>query len=65
MGESCARDVQQRTTRRELVPYVIEQPIVVPTGSIVRIESGANATRKRAFSDERSALQRPNNSHKV
>ena len=65
MGDSCARDVRQRTMRRELGPYVIEEPIVVPTGSIERLESGADAPRKRAFSDERSALQRPNNSLKV
>ena len=56
---------RQGTMHRELTPYVIEQPIVVPTGSIARNESGADAPRKRAFSDETSAVERPNNSLKV
>jgi hypothetical protein len=30
----CATS-RQGTTHRELIPYVIEQPIVVPTGPIV------------------------------
>ena len=64
MIRACAA-LRQGTTHRELIPYVIEQPIVVPTGSIVRIESGADAPRNRAFSDERSAVARPNNSRKV
>jgi hypothetical protein len=65
MGDSCAREVRRSTTHRELMPCVIEQPIVVSTGSIVRIESGADAPRKRAFRDERSAVEVPNHSHKV
>ena len=64
MTRVCATS-RQGTTHRELIPYVIEQPIVVSTASIVRIESGADAPRKRAFSDELSAVERPDDSHKV
>jgi hypothetical protein len=65
MGNSCPRDVRQSTTHRELITYVIEQPIVVPTVSIERIESGADAPRSGAFIDERSTTERSNGSHKV
>jgi hypothetical protein len=60
----CAAS-RQGTTHRELIPYMIEQPIVGPTGSIVRIESGADAPRSAVFSDERSAVEQPNHRHKV
>jgi len=65
MDDSCVRDARQGTTHRELIPYVIEQPIVGCIASIVRIESGADAPRTRAFRDERSAVERPNDRHKV
>lgn len=65
MDDSYVRDVRQGTTHRELIPSVIEQPIIVSTESIVRLESGADAPRKRAFTDERLAVWRPNGSHKV
>lgn len=45
MDDPCVRDGPQGTTRRELSPYAIEQPIVVSTASIVRIDSGADAPR--------------------
>ena len=65
MGNPYARAVRQSTTHRELIPYVIEQPIVVSTTSIVRIHSGADAPRSGVFSDERLAAERPNDRHKV
>lgn len=65
MDDPCVCDVPQCTTRRELILYVVEQPIVMSTESIVRIESGADAPRKRAFSDETSTTGRPTDSHKV
>ena len=65
MGESCTRQVRRRTTHRELIPYVIEQPIVVSTASIERLESVADAPRSRMFSDERSVVERPNDGHQV
>ena len=52
MGDSSARDLRQSTTHRESIPYVIEQPIVLPTTSIVRMDSGADAPRSSGFSDE-------------
>ena len=65
MGDPCARDVRQSTTHRELIAYVIEQPIVAPTASIERLDSGADAPRSAVFSDERLAVERPNDRHKV
>ena len=65
MGNSFAWNVRQSTTHRELIPYVIEQPVVVSTASIVRIESGADAPRSGVFSVERPAVERPNDTHKV
>lgn len=65
MGDSWTREVRQSTTHRELFIYVIEQPMVVSTASIVRIDSLADAPRSGVVSDERSAVVRPNNSHKV
>ena len=65
MGNSYARAVRPSTTHRELITYVIEQPIAVPTASIVRIDSGADAPRSGVFSDERPAVERPNDRHKV
>ena len=56
MADLCMRNVRRGTTHRELIPYVIEQPMIGSTESIVRLESGADAPRKRAFSDERSAV---------
>ena len=56
MGDSCVRDVRRSTTYRELIPDVIEQLIVVPTASIERIDSGADAPRSGVFSDERPAV---------
>lgn len=53
------------TTRRELIAYVIEQRIVVPTASIERIEPGADAPRKGAFSDERPTVERSSERHTV
>ena len=65
MADSSARDVRQSTTHRELIPYVIEQPIVVSTASIVRIDPGADAPRSGVFSDERPAVERPEDSLEV
>lgn len=65
MGNSYVPAVRQSTTHPELITYVIEQPIVVSTASIVRIDSGADAPRSDVFSDQRSAVERLNNSHKV
>lgn len=45
MDDPGVRDVPQGTTPPELSPYAIEQAIVVPTASIVRIDSGADAPR--------------------
>lgn len=63
MADPRTRVVRQRTTRRELIPCVIEQPIVVSTESIVRIESGADAPRYAMFSDEGSSIEPPSGSH--
>jgi hypothetical protein len=65
MGNSRVRNLRQSTAHRELITYVIEQPIVVSTASIVRIDSVADAPRNGGFSDERSAVERPIDSHKV
>ena len=65
MGDAYAPAVRPSTTHRELIPYVIEQPIVVSTGPIVRIEAGADAPRRRALSDERSTAERSSVRHKV
>jgi hypothetical protein len=65
MGNSYARAVRESTTRRELIPCVIEQPILVSTASIVRIDPSADAPRSGVFSDERPAVERPNDRHKV
>ena len=65
MGDSYPPAVGPSTTHRELIPYVIEQPIVVSTGSIMRIESSADAPRRIAFSDERSTAERSSDRHKV
>ena len=65
MDDSYAPAVRPSTTHRELIPYVIEQPIVVSTGSIMRIESGADAPRRIAFSDERLATERSSVRHMV
>jgi hypothetical protein len=65
MGNPRARDVRQSTTYRELSTYVIEQPIVVPTASIERIESGADASRSAIVSDERWAIMRSNGTQGV
>jgi hypothetical protein len=65
MGNPYARAMRENATHRELFTYVIEQPIVVSTASIVRIDSGADAPRSGVFSDERSAVERPDDRHKV
>ena len=65
MGDSCAREGRRSTAHRELIPHVIEQPIIVSTASIERIESVADTPRIRVFSDERSTVERSNDSHKV
>lgn len=64
MADSTAA-VVQGTTHRELIICVIEQPIVVSTASIERLESGADAPRNGVFSDERSTAERSDNGHKV
>jgi hypothetical protein len=50
MGNSYTLAVRPSTTHRELIPYVIEQPTVVSTASIVRIELGTDAPRSVGFS---------------
>jgi hypothetical protein len=65
MDDSCAPAVRPSTVHRELITCVIEHPIVVPITSIVRIESGADAPRKRAFSDERSTVAQSSVSHNM
>lgn len=57
--------ISEGTMRRGLIAYVIEQRIVVSTASIERIEPGADASRRGAFSDERPTVERSNDRHKV